>query len=53
MQVFRDWKREDTMLTAVLDSALVIARKFTSIILLDPYYGPCQYSYVGSQTGQC
>jgi hypothetical protein len=47
----RQWNRKDKILAAILVSAILIATAYTSIVLLDPYYGPCEYVY--NSNGKC
>jgi hypothetical protein len=45
------WTKKDTLVIAIAALAVIIAVTYVSIILLDPYYGPCQYQYFSS--GKC
>jgi hypothetical protein len=47
----KEWRRTDKILAAICTAAILIAVTYTSIVLLDPYYGPCEYQYVAS--GKC
>ncbi len=47
----KEWKKTDKILAVICTAATLIAVTYVSIILLDPYYGPCEYQYVIS--GKC
>jgi hypothetical protein len=51
MKVLLDWNRKDKILLGAAVAVTSIFVVVIAIILLDPYYGPCQYYYVSS--GKC
>jgi hypothetical protein len=46
-----EWNRKDKILLAVSIAITSVFVAVIAIILLDPYYGPCEYQYIAS--GKC
>lgn len=47
----REWNKKDKILLGVAIAVTSVFVIVISIILLDPYYGPCEFYYIAS--GKC